>query len=120
MWQKPWKNDIKTHYQNLYVIEWQSKNFHSAERKAQSSVYTSLEYLLKTDNKEKNLRLDTLVNPFAQVFLHAVTRGKIVIPKYFLIRLGLHNMTGQKHVADIVSKLGHSISYYRTFEMETA
>ena len=38
----------------------------------------------------------------------------MIIPKYLI-----HN-TCQKQVVDIVSKLGHSISYYRTCEIEAA
>lgn len=34
--------------------------------------------------------------------------------------LWLHNMTGKKQVVDIVNKLGHSISHYRTCEIEPA
>ena len=44
----------------------------------------------------------------------------MITPKHFLMGLGLHNMTGQNNVIDIVSKLGHSISYYRTCEIEFA
>ena len=34
--------------------------------------------------------------------------------------LGLNNMTGQQHAVDTVIKLDHSISYYSTYETETA
>ena len=74
-----------------------------------SSFYTFLEYLLKLDNKEKDLKLDKLVDFLTQDFLHRVPRGKMITPKYLLMGLLFHNMKSQKHV-DIVNKLGHSIS----------
>ena len=116
------KNDILTHYHNLGDIEWPPtiEELSTDERKAPRSVYTFLEYLLKLDNKEKDIKLDTLVDSFAQDFLHGVTRGRMITAKHFLMGLGLHNMTGQKNVVDIVNKLGHSISYNRTCEIETA
>ena len=89
------------------------------ERKTPSSVYKFLEYLLKLDNKGKDLRLDTLVNSFVQDFLHGVARSKVITPKHVLMGSGLHNMTCQNHVVDVVSKLGHSISYYGICEIET-
>ena len=48
-----------------------------------NDVITHHQNLLKIDNKEKELMLDTLVNFFKQVFLHGVTREKIITPKYF-------------------------------------
>ena len=78
----------------------------TGKKKAPWSVYTFLEYLLKHDSKEKGLRFDILVNSFAQDFLHWVTRGKMITTKHFPTGLGLSYVTCQKHVDDIVSKLG--------------
>ena len=75
---------------------------------------------MKLGNKEKSLRLDTLVDSFAQDFLHIITREKMIAPKHFLMELKLRNMTGQKNVVDIVSELVHSISYYKKCEIESS
>ena len=63
------KNDIMKLYQNLSEIEWSLTieklsidNYRL--NKAPRSVWGFLEYLLKVDNKEKGLRLYTLVDSF--------------------------------------------------------
>ena len=44
----------------------------------------------------------------------------MVILKYFLIGLGLHNITDLKTPIKILSHLGHSIDYSLVCEVETA
>ena len=88
------------------------EDFSTEQRKVPWSVYTFLTYLLKLDNKEKDLKLKL-------DFLHGVTSEKIITAKHFLMTLRVHNKTGQKHV-DIVNKLGHSLNYHRTSKNEIA
>ena len=40
--------------------------------------------------------------------------------KHFLIGLGLHNITGQKAVVEVLNKFGHSISYSLACDIETS
>ena len=40
--------------------------------------------------------------------------------KHFLLALGLHILTRQNKIIEIVNKLGHCISYPSTYEIETA
>ena len=40
--------------------------------------------------------------------------------KHFLIGLGVHNLTGQRNVVEILSKFGHSVSYTMASEILTA
>ena len=40
--------------------------------------------------------------------------------KHFLMGVGLYNITGQKYVVDTANKLGHSISYSKTCQIETS
>ena len=50
----------------------------------------------------------------------AVTRGKYIQQKHFLLGQGLRNFTGSRKVIDIVHKLGHCTSYNTVCEIETA
>ena len=40
--------------------------------------------------------------------------------KHFLIGLGVHNLTGQRNVVEILSKFGHSVNYTMASEILTA
>ena len=78
-----------------------------------------LEYILKLNDKEKDLRPDTLADPFIQDFLHGLTKDKMITPKHFFVRIGALQHNRSKSVVDIVNKLGLSVSHYRTCEIET-
>ena len=41
-------------------------------------------------------------------------------PKHFLLGLGLHSITGQKKPVQIANHLGHSMTYDKVMEIETA
>ena len=93
------------HYQNLSEIEWSPtfEELSTDERKATSLICTFLEYLLKLGNKEKDLRLETLADSFAQDFLHGVTKGKMITQKHSLMALGFHNMTGRNMLSILLT-----------------
>ena len=57
-----------TQYRNLFENTWfpTIEELSADERKLPRSVCTFLEYLLKLDNKEEYLRLDTLADFFVQ------------------------------------------------------
>ena len=57
---------------------------------------------------------------YAQDLVHGVTRGEMITAKHYLLALGLHNISCQKNVVDIINKLGHCISYSLTCDIETA
>ena len=44
---------------------------------------------------------------------------KIITPKYYLLALGLNNLTGQKHQVVTENKLEHCMSYDLCCEVET-
>lgn len=73
-----------------------------------------LEYILKLNDKEKYLRLDKLFNSFIQDFLHGLAKGKMITPKHFFVSIGALQHFKSKNVADIVEKLSHGVSHYRT------
>ena len=52
--------------------------------------------------------------------IYAVSQGKCITKKHYLLAMGFHNMTSQRHVIDTVNRLGHCINYNTTCETETA
>ena len=60
------------------------------------------------------------MNSLAFDMIYAVSQGKCIAKKYYLLAMGLHNMTGQRHVIDIVNRLGHCINYNTTCEIKPA
>ena len=52
--------------------------------------------------------------------IHCVTRGNVINLKHFLVRMGLHNITGQKLPIQMLLRLGHSVDYNTVCEIETA
>ena len=52
--------------------------------------------------------------------INAISKNKIVTPKHYLVGLGIHNVTGQKVPVQVMSRLGHSISYSQVCEIETS
>ena len=64
--------------------------------------------------------LSRLIDSFTADLVNAVSKGKIITPKHYLVGLGIHNMTGQKTPVQIMNKLGHSIGYNKVREIETS
>ena len=91
--------------------------------KPPASVELFLSCLLK-DNEVSIARMGTLrlgtVDSFTADFVHAISKGKVITPKHYLVGLGIHNMTGQKTPVQIMNKLGHSISYNKICKIETS
>ena len=52
--------------------------------------------------------------------IHALTHGKVLKDKHFLLDQGIHNITGQKKTIRILNRLGHCIDYNKVCEIETA
>ena len=65
-------------------------------------------------------RIQGFIDSFSSDLFHGVSKGKVMTPKHYLLGLGLHNITGQKKVVQIVNRLGHSISYDEVLDIETA
>ena len=61
-----------------------------------------------------------MLNSYASDLVSSVTKGKVITTKQFLLALGLHNITGQRKVVEILSCLGHCLDYNTTCEIETA
>ena len=46
--------------------------------------------------------------------------GAVLTPKHFLLGLGLHSITVQKKPVQTANCLGHSMTYDKVMEIETA
>ena len=69
--------------------------------------------------------LETLENLLIHIHLTlyillVVGKGEVLTPEHFLLGISLHNKTGQRKIAQISNRLGHSISYDKVFGIETA
>ena len=63
--------------------------------------------------------MQRLSNSFASGIIAAISQGKTIATKQFLLALGLHNIPGQRKVVEIVKRLGHCLTYNTTCEAET-
>ena len=61
-----------------------------------------------------------VVRSIADDIIYNLSNGGFLTAKQCALGLGLHSMTGQKRPIVILSKLGHSISYEKVLEIETA
>ena len=68
----------------------------------------------------RNIR--KLVDSYSSDFIHllVVGKGEVLMPEHFLLGISLHNMTGQRKIVQISNRLGHSISYDKVLDIETA
>ena len=93
------------------------------ERSPPSSLMDFFKFLLRSRGEKRNRNTEyceRLAKSYASDVIGAVTRGKTITAKQFLLALGLHNITGQRNVVEIVSRLGHCLNYTTTCEIETA
>ena len=52
--------------------------------------------------------------------MHQIIFMESVIPKHFLLGLGLHSITGQKKPVQIANRLEHSMTYDKVMEIQTS
>ena len=93
--------------------------------KPPASVELFLSCVLKDNEVSKCQKgntdnLSRLIDSFSADLVNAVSKGKVITPKNYLVGLGIHNMTGQKTPVQIMNKLGHSIGYNKVCEIETS
>ena len=79
-----------------------------------------MECLVKSPGRETKENVKRIVSSFASDFIKRITGKKITTAKHLALALGLHNMTGQKKVIQILKQLGHCISNDLTCEIKTS
>ena len=57
---------------------------------------------------------------FSGDLISSVTNGSILTAKQYLLAVGLYSITGMKQIIPIIHKMGHCMSYTKTYEVETA
>ena len=119
------RNDVLTHCEGLPELSWppQLEELKNEERNPPDSLMLFYKFLLQsqsTVHKKSPEYVERLVRSFASDIIGAVSQGKTITEKQFLLALGLHNITGQRKVMEIVNRLGHSLTYNTTCEAETS
>lgn len=114
--------DIQEYCRLLPDLSWPPpiEELCSENRIPPASVTLFLTNLLKSSDHAISPSVNRLVESYSDDFIHGVSRGTTLTKKHFLLGVGLHNLTGQKKVIQITNRLGHSISYYKTCEIEHA
>ena len=105
------RDDILEQSKSVTPLQWPPslEQLTSEERKPPDSTQLFFKTIL---NPSKSSRL---VDSFSQDLVYGV--GKTLTEKHFLMALGLHNMTGQRNVIEVLSKFGQCISYKQTCEI---
>ena len=120
------REEIVEHSKNLPELSWPPslEELYQNERTPPQSLLLFLKHILQTDSStdkaKKSEAIERFINSFAADITAAVTRGKTITAKQFLLALGLHNITGQRKAVEIVNRLGHCLTYNTTCEIETA
>ena len=121
------REDIMEYAKKISAIGWPPcpEELLKEERKPPESILTFLLQLLQPNRPDRQSdaaseRILRLIDSYAADIVHGVTKGKVFTAKHVLLSLGLHNLTGNKQIVEIVNKLGHGISYNLTCEIETA
>ena len=67
-----------------------------------------------------SLTAECLIDSFSQDIMYAVSKGEFLTLKHASVGLGLHSLTGQRLPLQVLSWLGHSMTYDQICEVETA
>ena len=67
-----------------------------------------------------SLTAERLIDSFSQDIMYAVSKGEFLTLKHASVGLGLHSLTGQKLPFQVLSRLGHCMTYDQICEVETA
>lgn len=116
------REDIQEYCKSLPPLSWPPtiEELCTENRLPPASITLFLTNLLKSSDESQTEKVSRLVESYSADFIHGVSKGACITKKHFLLALGLHNLTGQKKVTQITHRLGHSISYGKTCEIELA
>ena len=114
--------DIEEHAKNLPELSWPINidELDSENRNPPESVTSFLTQLLRNKDHSNREPLTCLIESYTSDLIHGVTRGKVITTEHFLLGLGLHNITGQRLLIQILHQLGHCVDYNFVCEIETA
>ena len=116
--------DILTHCESLPKLSWPPtmEQLSQDEHSQPPSLQLFLKYLMNChhSNKKPTEAMNRKITSYASDLISAVSKGKTITAKHFLLALGLHNMTGQRSAIEILNRLGHCLDYNTTCEIESA
>ena len=114
------REDIQEYCRSLPALSWPPtvEELCADNRLPPASVTLFLTNLFKSSDHASSKNVNRLVDSYSADLIHGVSGGSFITQKHFLLGLGLHNLTGKREVIQITNRLGHSISYYKTSEIE--
>ena len=116
-------NDIIKQYESASELAW-PPDIHKLKIYSKPCDSLMLFYKNLLSSKDNKHRLsefgEQAAYSFASDLMAAVTRGKMITAKQYLLALGIHNITGQRKTVDILNRLGHCLTYNLTCEIEIA
>ena len=117
------RNDIIKQYESASELAWPPD---IDKLKIYSKPCHSLTLFYKNllSSKDNHHRLsefcEQAANSFASNLMAAVTHGKMITAKQYLLVLGIDSITGQRKTVDILNRLEHCWTYNLICEIETA
>lgn len=116
------RDDIEKYCDGLPPTNWPPtvEELMRDERLPPTSVTLFLTNLLKHKAHVPSTNKVRMIESYAADFVHGVSNGKVITLKHYLLGLGLHSITGQKKPIQFLNRFGHSISYDKVMEIETA
>ena len=116
------REDIISYCQNLSEPSWPPTINELTLDEPPSSLLLFQRQLLGVTSTKKKIP-DSVARSIGSIssdIINAVSRGKTMTLKHYLLALGIHNMTVQRHVVDILNHLGHCLDYNTTCQIESA
>ena len=97
-WTQLKKKAILQYYSEQTKLAWPPtpEQFSTSERNIPKSGHLFLTELFKSEKHSvtRSRNITRVVEPYAAILVHGVSRGKLMTSKHFLLGLGIHNVTG--------------------------
>ena len=117
------RNDIIKQYESASELAW-SPDIDKLKIYRQPCDSLMLFYITLFSSKDNKHQLSEFCKQaaysFASDLMAAVTCGKMITAKQYLLALGIHNITSQRKTVDILNRLGQCLTYNPTCETKTA
>ena len=117
---------IRTDIKDLEIPETWPPNIPEVNIGEKAIIPESLLDLLETvltgkpNSSNTRQRVQRLVSSFGQDIVYAVTNGQLKPTKHILLPFAVKSLTGNVELIKILNRLGHSVSYSKLEEIETA
>ena len=113
--------DAVLEYEKKMTLSWppNHEQLIEEENKIPSLISIFFEALLK--NPKHSLTSSNIIKSKSMVSdaIHNITEGRVLTAKHVSLGQGIHSITGQKVLVQVVNKLGHCITYDKVMDAET-